>query len=733
MTLGGKLIGQSCNSLRKSLFIKGGCFMKIKNYSAWMAVALAALMPLAAQNENTPAEDLFISVRAEDVKSEESGAPVKAEAKQEKTVIPAVPVEEEKAPAAKEEPPAAEEDSKADSMSPSKDVTVSEEAAVSSALFSAEAKQEKTVIPAVPVEEEKAPAAKEEPPAAAPKPTKQDKVLSELARETDKRVQEILSRTNISEPASTSIQTIESLKQRLAALEMQSKPSPELMQKLRDEMEAEIQARRNEDARLAELQGDGVTMNERGRQRLENDVKEIQRQYEIRIKELESGTSSGNAEEKAALKMQIQKEIASLESRTFTATSLVDSQLSMRAGHFDGSSGKDWWTYTLELPVGEGTAVKCGGTLTYTQISGKTIPAVPVSGSSNYEEAQKNYNSYLDAVDIFDKAFSSGVKFVYATVTYRVKTAVEPSGYIFEVSDITFTNAVTGKTVAKDSTAKRADYQFTPVTDVDFRTPASVPSTGAQQTIPLTPASGSQQTIPLTPVQPRNPIMESQPLSPAPKFTDSPETKAPATAKNQEQKTEQSESRIGKINSRQKDQSTTKPEEQNREKKYSDGTITTNKNSDNLVFTSQRKTTIGSLFYALPGKFSYYVNKDTSFLTIGYGFSLGILPHLYIGANTELNMLTLRSKNSSASKSKYKFSGVVTGVIGANFNLGDSVRVSAFGEAGMVLDKFAYGGGTEFEFFFPESHTGVTLGYTFLTNQDMQTFHKISAGIEMKF
>ena len=707
--------------------------MKIKNYSAWMAVALAALMPLAAQNENTPAEDLFISVRAEDVKSEESGAPVKNEVSDTNTS----PSKEEEVQVSDVEAsfPIAEEDSKADSMSPSEDVTVSEEDAVSSALFSAEAKQEKTVIPAVPVEEEKAPAAKEEPPAAAPKATKQDKVLSELARETDKRVQEILSRTNISEPASTSIQTIEGLKQRLAALEMQSKPSPELLQKLRDEMEAEIQARRNEEARLAELQGDGVTMNERGRQRLENDVKEIQRQYEIRIKELESGTSSGNAEEKAALKMQIQKEIASLESRTFTATSLVDSQLSMRAGHFDGSSGKDWWTYTLELPVGEGTAVKCGGTLTYTQISGKNIPAVPVSGSSNYEEAQKNYNSYLDAVDIFDKAFSSGVKFVYATVTYRVKTAVEPSGYIFEVSDITFTNAVTGKTVAKDSTAKRADYQFTPVTDVDFRTPASVPSTGAQQTIPLTPASGSQQTIPLTPVQPRNPITESQPLSPAPKFTDSTETKAPATAKNQEQKTsEQSESRIGKINSRQKDQSTTKPEEQNREKKYSDGTITTNKNSDNLVFTSQRKTTIGSLFYALPGKFSYYVNKDTSFLTIGYGFSLGILPHLYIGANTELNMLTLRSKNSSAtSKSKYKFSGVITGVIGANFNLGDSVRVSAFGEAGMVLDKFAYGGGTEFEFFFPESHTGVTLGYTFLTNQDMQTFHKISAGIEMKF
>ena len=240
---------------------------------------------------------------------------------------------------------------------------------------------------------------------------------------------------------------------------------------MQEKCEAEIQERMLEEQRLAELESDGVTLNSRGQKRLENDIAGIKEKYQKQIESYKK--NSVNAQTQKSLLTQINSSLRSLESSTYVQSSISDDNLVLSIGEYDGT--KDVWPYTLVLYLGDVPVVTYTGNLSYSDISGKQIPAVPRYTADSNDPKAVEYKKYLDSVEIFDASFKTEPLFIEAQLAYTVKAKnpSDASSYTVTVNSVLLKNIITEKTINSYNKRESVDFSYSTVSPVDWTSSVS--------------------------------------------------------------------------------------------------------------------------------------------------------------------------------------------------------------------------------------------------------------------
>ena len=499
-------------------------------------------------------------------------------------------------------------------------------------------------------------------------------VILKLSQEVEEKAASIRANRTDNLGAIQRIAVIEGEKQTLAsAVSDVSESIDEYNARLDAECQAEQEERRNRTPRTAELEADGKTLNERGKQVLQNDLEEIEAKYEALKKENENAVLSKTNKAQTQLKEKIIQDLNSLQSQSYELSSLTDDNLYFRVGNYDGTIGKEGWKYTLTVKLGGKNVYTDTGLLSYKEITGSKVPDTPHYSDKNYQEKQDLYNEYLDTVDSYDSFFRLNVPYIEVLVSYSVVADKPryPSRYTVNVNNITFKNISTNSTIKNVSTSKSVKYQYTPSVYVDWTSADSDNTSEASN--------------------------------------------------NTNNKTSASKSKKSNAD---------------------------NETSQQNWFSSIQEERNSFSFLIVPANINLYSNQgneDNSYITVGYNLYFGLAKHLFVGANLELSpisMITYMFEFAIASLSDTTIINVndadymhltLTAVLGTNLNLTKQLRLSAFGEVGVIASTLGLGYGGSLEFYIPSLSVGLYTGFANLYTIDSDNYFKISLGFEFVF
>ena len=568
------------------------------------------------------------------------------------------------------------------------------------------------------------------------------RVLNELRDQTQTKASSIANRNKNRTNPQDLINGIESLKQQyLQQTSGLNGEEDSYIQEMQDKCEAEIQARMLEEQRMAELESDGVTLNSRGQKRLDNDIAGIKDKYEKLIDSHKK--NSVNAQTERALLSQINSAIRTLESSTYTQSSISDENLKLSIGEYDGT--KDVWPYTVVLYLAGQPVATFAGNLSYSDISGKQIPAVPrYSGDTNDAKAVE-YSKYLDSVEIFDASFKTEPLFVEAQVTYTVKAKnpSEPSSYTVTVNGVQLKNIITEKIINTYNCRDQFDLNYSPASPVEWTaSPAQTPA-APNKTVAANPQivespkteANSGTTVNIFP-----PISIVINVPDSDKKDNSPKHNIVEPQQKQEPKREA-------------------PVENRKNNTAPNANVENTRTTAKLVEDPKGKKSVSALLYCLPGTINFYSTPDGSdgALSLGYNLQFTVCPRLFLGVNLEFGLFQSDmfnfnryyggdSDSSSGGSSMNYFSDdffdycgdgfgfyLITAQIGSFVNLNNNIRFNYFGEAGICSDNFVAGAGCNFEFYSNTLNWGATVGYTGLVWDDLTYLNKLSFGLEFLF
>lgn len=533
--------------------------------------------------------------------------------------------------------------------------------------------------------------------------------------------------------APTYIEDIEYLKGALQELQAQS---DELSaNKYEDDMEAEISSRMSRQARIAELDGDGLSLNANGRKSIENDVEAIRKKYEDLFNEEKTAAEKRSGPKTESIKGKIKELLEVLSISKFEASSMANEGLSLTFGSFSGKTGSEGWPYRATFTANGNKVLEYTGLLLYSDISGKSVPSPAKIGDSNYEAKNNEYSTYLDAVDIFDALLKSN-SFIEAVLSYTVTPSSNALEYKFHASSLKFNNVLTEKTFKTLSKTDTFTYRPQPEIAVEFDAPAPVPEAPQIATPELRPDPAPARDLSTDDTEIFNPFAQEEKIAqtqPEPKE----EEKKPAIritiqagAKNQEENPSSSQSLGPSI--RTKNPDATKPEEKDKPKK---------KITNVPTVLDGGKSTYAAVLYFLPGTYNFYTRDSKVTMTAGYALDFSILNHFYAGFKIEAAIFGLDTANSkpydgdSDSIALYDEGNplVFTGTIGTNFNLSRNARLDIFGEGGLLFGEVCVGAGISLEILNPSTDSGLFIGYTAIATESEKFYNKFSIGFEQTF
>jgi len=533
--------------------------------------------------------------------------------------------------------------------------------------------------------------------------------------------------------APTYIEDIEYLKGALQELQAQS---DELSaNKYEDDMEAEISSRMSRQARIAELDGDGLSLNANGRKSIENDVEAIRKKYEDLFNEEKTAAEKRSGPKTESIKGKIKELLEVLSISKFEASSMANEGLSLTFGSFSGKTGSEGWPYRATFTANGNKVLEYTGLLLYSDISGKSVPSPAKIGDSNYEAKNNEYSTYLDAVDIFDALLKSN-SFIEAVLSYTVTPSSNALEYKFHASSLKFNNVLTEKTFKTLSKTDTFTYRPQPEIAVEFDAPAPVPEAPQIATPELRPDPAPARDLSTDDTEIFNPFAQEEKIAqtqPEPKE----EEKKPAIritiqagAKNQEENPSSSQSLGPSI--RTKNPDATKPEEKDKPKK---------KITNVPTVLDGGKSTYAAVLYFLPGTYNFYTRDSKVTMTAGYALDFSILNHFYAGFKIEAAIFGLDTANSkpydgdSDSIALYDEGNplVFTGTIGTNFNLSKNARLDIFGEGGLLFGEVCVGAGISLEILNPGTDSGLFIGYTAIATESEKFYNKFSIGFEQTF
>lgn len=573
--------------------------------------------------------------------------------------------------------------------------------------------------------------------------SKFEATVNQKRAETSKARSEIKS-------APSYMEDIEYLKESLK--ELQSKSDGLSPSKYESEMESEISDRMTRQARIAELDGDGLTLNENGRKSVENDIEAIRKKYEDLYNDEMSAELEKSGPKSESLKVKIREFLGILESGKFNASSMACEGLSITFSRFSGKKGSEGWPYTISFEIGGKKVLEKNGHLLYTEISGKSVPSPAKIGDSDYEKKSGEYNSYLDAVDIFDALLTSGSSFVEAVLEYTVKPSADAMEYTFKAQSIKLNNVLTGKnikTLKEDSSfvyrpqpeinvdlGKTEEKSPAPIADKPEKTVTEpyadisdyIPSYMEDSDLFTPPSSEIKEDVakiePETVIEPK----EEPEKKPSVRIT------IQAGTKEKETPSKPSEPAGPSIRTKNPDSEREKKNSESRAKK-SEATKKTAAKLD------EGKSTYSSVLFFLPGTYNFYSSSSDVTMTAGYEFDFAILDHLYAGLKLESAIFKIDTTNTqpydgynSPISIVTDFDALVlTGVLGMNYNLTDRLRLDLFAEGGYVLGDFNAGAGIGLEFMNPSTKSGLFLGYTGLFGVSDAYQSKFTLGFQQSF
>lgn len=498
--------------------------------------------------------------------------------------------------------------------------------------------------------------------------------IMRLSNEIEKKAMEIKAKKSESLTASQQIEVIEGEKQILYSNEKSVQDAiDEYSARLKAECENEISQRKNQQPQKAHLASDGVSLNESGKEFLNNDINAITAKYNDLI---DTNTAEIRKETESAqnqLREKITSDISKLESKTFTADSILNQGLYLRINNYDGTKGKEGWRYTLTFSFRGQNIFVHTDILNYTEITGKKIPELPKLEDKNYKTKRKVYQEYLDTVDNYDSFFRLNVPYIESKITYTIKAGSykEASTYKVSIKSIDFLNVESGKKIKTLSASETVTYAFTPSVKVDWRT----------------------QT------QKNN------------------DYKAQAKAEREAQ--EKAQAKIKKENAKNKKSTSTQSSSSSSSKQ------------------DARDTFSSLIYEFLPGTISYYRSADESFFTIGYLGTIGITNNIFCGLTAELgfggNDIFWNSSNSydSEKDSEAIFFTGLTGLFGLSFNVFTNFRLSIYAEGGYIGTGAGGGVGASMEIYAPNA-VGIIGSLGILGNSN-DLFTKYSVGFEVCF
>ncbi|MBO7638237.1 MAG: hypothetical protein J6S91_04605 [Treponema sp.] len=584
------------------------------------------------------------------------------------------------------------------------------------------------------------------------------RVLNDLNKQTQNKADAIIARNKSRRTPQDLIASIENLKQQyLQQASGLNNDNDAYVLEMQEKCEAEIQERMLEEQRLAELESDGVTLNSRGQKRLENDIAGIKEKYQKQIESYKK--NSVNAQTQKSLLTQINSSLRSLESSTYVQSSISDDNLVLSIGEYDGT--KDVWPYTLVLYLGDVPVVTYTGNLSYSDISGKQIPAVPRYTADSNDPKAVEYKKYLDSVEIFDASFKTEPLFIEAQLAYTVKAKnpSDASSYTVTVNSVLLKNIITEKTINSYNKRESVDFSYSTVSPVDW--------TSSVSTLPEAPSKN----ITKPQEKPNKPSFKEdfkQELKedfqaifnifpPISIVINVPDSKEKEPENNTRVNTDKQEKKEEK-----KEEKKQAPSEKNKNTISQENINNTRETARRSEQTDSKKS-VSALLYCLPGTVNFYTTPDgeEGAVALGYNMQFSVCPYLFLGLNLEfgLGSSTLFSKNTysgggtgyesgsgssggSSAKNHYYCDDfyfdelgfyLITGQIGSYLNLNNNIRFNYFGEAGICSDNFVAGAGCSFEFYSNNLNLGVTAGYTGLLYGDFNFLNKLSFGVEFLF
>ncbi|MBO4319611.1 MAG: hypothetical protein J5857_03990 [Treponema sp.] len=573
------------------------------------------------------------------------------------------------------------------------------------------------------------------------------RVLNDLEDQARTKSNYIISKNKNRVNPQDSINAIENLKQEyLAQSSVQNDEYDSYVLEMQEKCEEEVQARMLEEQRMAELESDGVTLNARGQKRLENDIAGIKEKYQKQIDAHKA--NAANPQKQNSLLSQISSSIRSLESSTYVQSSISDENVVLLIGEYDGT--KEAWPYTVELSIAGGKAVFTGN-LSYTDISGKKIPSVPVYTENANDPKLVEYKKYLDSVEIFDAAFKSGSSFIEAQVSYNIKAKdpSEASSYTVTVNSVLLKNIITEKTISTYSSKDKFDVTYNPVSPVDWKadnTRSETPSRNVNNNQQRRNSSGLKEALE---EELREDIYSVfnifPPISIVINIPDSKKEEKTPTYRSEKQENKETKKET--------------PVENRNDNTISQSNVENTRATARLSEQTDSKRSVSALLYCLPGTVNFYSTPDGSdgALTLGYNMQFSACPYLFLGLNLEFGIVesSLFSFNRSTTTGSSSGSGdtgsssksyyfddwdweengfyLITGQLGSYVNLNNNIRFNYFGEAGICCDEFVAGAGCSFEFYSNSMQIGATVGYTGLMFNDLNYLNKLSFGIEVLF
>lgn len=383
----------------------------------------------------------------------------------------------------------------------------------------------------------------------------------------------------------------------------------------------------------------------------------------------------------ASLKTKITADIKELESETYKVNSLHEGEVYFRVDEFD--SEKDGWNYVLVHNFG-GTQVYSApydALLTYKNITGKdsvSYKADPKTGKNNKDEVME----YHDELQVLDSYFRMNVPYIFAEISFKIRHKAYPAESKYEI----VVDTITFKRVVEDSSSKKngatdftiynsdsgwVEYKFVPGTNVDWR---------------------DSNTVKVADVLAKKELRQKQEN----------ERKARELEEEKQRKAE---------------------EERERELERREREIRKQVRAENAEYRKSQQRANGAIGIGV-SCFNYRCTQDIYLEAVG---TIPLGKYMFIGAvgGVGLNVSKLSHYESSDSKSnsntnysssssnsslasylsntsrKYEASECfvfeATGRAGFNYTFGQVLRVSLFGEAGLISNSFGYDGGLTFE------------------------------------
>lgn len=229
-----------------------------------------------------------------------------------------------------------------------------------------------------------------------------------------------------------------------------------------------IREKKAEPPRKADLNSDG-SLSENGKKALDAAITAIEKKYSNMKDESAAEITKSFSDMQTPLWDSILNDKESIEKGSYIASTL-DKKLILSVKDYDGTA--QGWYYDLAMTFNSSTIYTESGILSYKDITGKDAPKFPDSEDKKFDEKVKIYNEFQDDVELFDSFFRTGVPFITANISYKIKAAPynRPSEYDITLEKLSFTNLQQNKETSSRKIKENTVYKYFPVTFIDSRT-----------------------------------------------------------------------------------------------------------------------------------------------------------------------------------------------------------------------------------------------------------------------